>query len=125
MEALDAVSFGYTIQGIEPIITFDELGIYKLLCRYEDREELKRFIHPSLLKLKKYDDETNNQLLETLEMYIMSNQNAVKTAEGLFIHYKTMLYRLNRIKEITDLNLEDRSTMLEIEVGLKILKIID
>lgn len=124
-EALDAVKFENTIQGMDSIISFDELGIYKLLLRYENRDELERFIHPSLLKLKKYDDETNNQLLETLEAYLISNQNAVKTAEALFIHYKTMLYRLNRIKEITNLDIEDRSNMLEIEVGLKILKIIN
>lgn len=123
-EALDAFKFGHTIHGIDPINTFDELGIYKLLCRYENREELENFIHPTLKKLVAYDKDTNNQLLETLEMYLVSNQNAVKAAEELFIHYKTMLYRLNRIKEITNLNLEDRSSMLEIEVGLKILRIL-
>lgn len=123
-EALDAVKFSQNREDIEPIITFDDLGIYKLLCRYKNRQELEGFIHPALVKLKKYDAETNNQLLETLEMYLMCNQNAVKTAKELFIHYKTMLYRLNRIKEITNLNLEDRGSMLEIEVGLKIIHIV-
>lgn len=124
-EAVDAVKIGSTIFGSAPIITFEELGIYKLLCRYENREELERFVHPALLNLRNYDKETNNQLVETLEIYLSCNQNAVKTAEELFIHYKTMLYRLNRIKEIMQLDIEDRSYMLEIEVGLKILRIID
>lgn len=123
-EAVDAFNFGHTIHGIESINTYNELGIYKLLCRYENREELENFLHPALKKLVDYDKDTNNQLLETLEVYLASNQNAVKAAEELFIHYKTMLYRLNRIKEITNLNIEDRSSMLEIEVGLKIINII-
>lgn len=124
-EAIDSVKIGSKIFGSEPIVTFEELGIYKLLCRYENREELERFVHPALLNLRNYDKETNNQLVETLEIYLSCNQNAVKTAEELFIHYKTMLYRLNRIKEIMQLDIEDRSYMLEIEVGLKILRIID
>lgn len=125
LEALDAVSFGDRIFGKGSITNFEELGIYKLLCRYQNREELVRFVHPALLKLKEYDDDKNNELLDTLEMYLSCNLNAVKTAEELFVHYKTVLYRLNRIKEITKLDIEDRSNMLEIEVGLKVLHIIN
>lgn len=124
-EAIDAVNFGDRIFGKDSITTFEELGIYKLLCRYEDREELEKFVHPALLILKEYDKDKNNELIDTLEMYLTCNLNAVKTAEELFVHYKTVLYRLNRIKEITNLDIENRGHMLEIEVGLKILRIIN
>lgn len=124
-EAVDAVNHGQRIFGEGSIITFDELGIYKLLCSYDDRDKLKEFVHPSLLKLYEYDEDKNNELISTLEMYLNCNLNAVKTAEELFVHYKTVLYRLNRIKEITNLDMEDRQKMLEIEVGLKIMRIIN
>ncbi|WP_353097366.1 PucR family transcriptional regulator ligand-binding domain-containing protein [Tissierella praeacuta] len=124
-EAKDAVDFGCRIFGKDCIITFDELGIYKLLCGYENREDLRKFVHPALWILKEYDKEKNNELIDTLEKYLSCNLNAVKTAEELFVHYKTVLYRLNRIREITNLDIEDRANMLEIEVGLKILRIIN
>ena len=107
-EALDAVNYSKSIFGEGSITVFDELGIYKLLCGYEDRDKLKEFVHPSLLKLYEYDKDKNNELMNTLEMYLKCNLNAVKTAEELFVHYKTVLYRLNRIKEITNLDMEDR-----------------
>ncbi|MDU5082027.1 PucR family transcriptional regulator [Tissierella carlieri] len=124
-EAKDAVNFGYRIFGKDFITTFEELGIYKLLCRYENRDDLKKFVHPSLWILKEYDKDKNNELIDTLEKYLHCNLNAVKTAEELFVHYKTVLYRLNRIKELTNLDIENRANMLEIEVGLKILRIIN
>ncbi len=125
LEAKDAVNFGHRIFGRDSIVTFEELGIYKLLCKYEDREELKKFVHPALWALKEYDKDKNNELIDTLEKYLSCNLNAVKTAEELYVHYKTVLYRLNRIKELTNLDIEDRGKMLEIEVGLKILRIIN
>ncbi|WP_312906617.1 PucR family transcriptional regulator [Tissierella praeacuta] len=124
-EAMDAVNFGYRIFGKDSIVTFEELGIYKLLCRYQDREELNKFVHPALWTLKEYDKDKNNELIDTLEKYLSCNLNAVKTAEELYVHYKTVLYRLNRIRELTNLDIEDRGKMLEIEVGLKILRIIN
>lgn len=124
-EAKDAVNFGHRIFVRDSIATFEELGIYKLLCRYEDREALKKFVHPDIWILKEYDNDKNNELIDTLEKYLQCNLNAVKTAEELFVHYKTVLYRLNRIKELTNLDIEDRAKMLEIEVGLKILRIIN
>lgn len=124
-EAEDAVNFGYRIFGRGSVVTFEELGIYKLLCRYEDRETLRKFVHPALWLLKEYDKDKNNELIDTLEKYLECNLNAVKTAEELFVHYKTVLYRLNRIKELTNLDIENRMNMLEIEVGLKILRIIN
>lgn len=124
LEAKDAVNFGKRIFGTNSITAFDELGIYKLLCSYGDREELKKFIHPALLKLQEYDKDRNNDLINTLEMYMGCNLNAVKTAEELFVHYKTVIYRLNRIKEIISLDIENRGNMLEIEIGLKILRVL-
>lgn len=124
-EAKDAVNFGQRVFGSNSITVFDELGVYKLLCSFENRAELNNFVNPALLKLKEHDKDKNNELIETLEMYMKCNLNAVKTAEELFVHYKTVLYRLNRIKEIINLDIENREAMLEIEVGLKILRIMN
>ncbi|WP_409227339.1 PucR family transcriptional regulator [Gudongella sp. SC589] len=123
-ESKDAAIFGKRIFGEDSTSVFEELGIYRMLCSFEDRDALEGFIPESLRKLKSYDKDKNNELMDTFEMYLKCNLNAVKTAEELYVHYKTVLYRLNRIKELTGLDIEDRDKMLEIEVGLKIMKII-
>jgi purine catabolism regulator len=123
-ESKDAAIFGKRIFGEDSTSVFEELGIYRMLCSFEDRDALEGFIPESLRKLKSYDKDKNNELMDTFEMYLKCNLNAVKTAEELYVHYKTVLYRLNWIKELTGLDIEDRDKMLEIEVGLKIMKII-
>lgn len=124
-EAKDAVNYGYRIFGNNAITIYDDLGVYRLLCEYDNREELKKFLHPALVKLQEYDREKNNELIDTLEMYMECNLNALKTSEKLFVHYKTVLYRLNKIKELTNLEIDDRNRMLEVEIGLKIMHIIN
>ena len=50
--------------------------------------------------------------------------NPIKTSQVLFNHYKNIMYCLERIKEITNMNVEDAEEMLEVQVGLKILKLV-
>ena len=124
-EATDAASFGKMVYGDEVVIEYDQLGVYRLLCQFKDPEELKRFIHPALMKLSKYDTDKNNDLIRTLEVYLSHNANAKKTAEELFIHYKTVQYRINRIKEIMGIEFESKIYKMEIEMGLKIINLLD
>ena len=124
-EAKDALNFGHKIIGKDSIKVYEELGIYKLLCSYENREDLMKFVPQPLIELKEYDKKKNGTLIETLETYLACNLNSTKTAEELFVHYKTVNYRLNKIREITNLDISERGKILEIEVGLKILRIIE
>lgn len=65
------------------------------------------------------NEEHNTQLLYTLETYFNNCQNSVKTSKALFIHRNTLLYRLDRIAEILDLNYNDSEQMLTFQLALK------
>lgn len=124
-EAIDATAFGKMVFGNDAVIQYNQLGVYRLLCQYNNVDELKKFIHPALMVLSKYDQDKNNDLIRTLEVYLSHNANAKKTAEELFVHYKTIQYRINRIKEIMSIDFEDKQYKLEIEMSLKILNLLD
>nr|MDA8227776.1 helix-turn-helix domain-containing protein [Desulfitobacterium hafniense] len=123
-EAHDAILFGQMIHGQEVIISYSELGIFRLLCGVSDKSSLLSFVPGPLKKLQEYDNENQSDLLKTLEVFFDCNGNASKAAKELFVHYKTILYRLERIKELTNLDLEKTNNRLELEIGLKILKLI-
>ena len=59
--------------------------------------------------------------MDTLTAYYSANCNAAKAAKSLFIHYKTMLNRLDRIAQILDCDYNDSHIRLEIEMGLQII----
>ncbi|TGE33460.1 PucR family transcriptional regulator [Desulfosporosinus sp. Sb-LF] len=123
-EAQDSITFGRMIQGQHVIGAFSELGVFRILCKFAERNELQNFVPKPLLKLIEYDKANETDLLKTLEIFLECNGNASKAAKKLFIHYKTILYRLERIKEITGMDLEINEHRLEIEMGLKIIHLL-
>ena len=121
-EVLDVNALAY-VQN--QILSFEELGIYRLLYQFKhDNNRLKEFIPASLQRLLDYNKTNREQLIETLEMYLQCQQNVSRSADRLFVHYKTVSYRLDRIKEITQMDYEDANEMLSVQVGLKILEIL-
>ncbi|NLW07481.1 MAG: hypothetical protein GX039_05835, partial [Clostridia bacterium] len=124
-EALDALRFGRIVNGRGSVTVFSELGIFRLLCQVPDRNILLSFIPESLKKLIRYDQKNKTELARTLEVYLDNNGSLKKSAEQLIVHYKTMFYRIERIREITGLDLESNITRLELQVGYKVLQLLD
>ena len=48
-----------------------------------------------------------------------------KVSEEMYTHYNTIIYRMQRIKEITELDLDDPNQRLNIQIALKILNILN
>jgi hypothetical protein len=76
---------------------------------------------PELLALEKYDQEHDTDYYHTLRMYLKNNLHHVQTAKELFIHRSTFLYRLERIRDITGLDINDFSKKWYILLSLKLL----
>lgn len=68
--------------------------------------------HEGLLELKKHDKENQTQYMETLRVYLEQHLSATQAARELFIHRSTFLYRLDRIKEILQSELDDPEEIL-------------
>jgi len=124
-EAQDALTYGAMLHKESSIVGFSELGVFRVLCKFAEGNSLEEFLPKSLLKILNYDQENNAELLYTLQVFLECNGNASKAAKELFIHYKTILYRLDRIKEVTQLDLEDNKNRLELEMGLKMLHLLN
>ncbi len=124
-KAHDALELGEILNGKNAITAFSELGIFRLLSQIGDFTLLKTFIPASLQKLLDYQQANKNDLVQTLKIFLKCNQNATKTAQILYIHHKTAVYRLDRIKEITGMKFEDPEEMLSVQVGLKIMELLE
>ncbi len=74
-----------------------------------------------LLELKKHDEENQTQYMETLRVYLEQHLSATQAARELFIHRSTFLYRLDRIKEILQSELDDPEEIFYLELSLRLL----
>ena len=121
-EAESSVQIGPRLMD-DDIIVFDQLGIFKILIHKNIYEEIERFYHETLDPLLQYDAKKGTELIRTLDAYFENNSNINRTSEVLFTHYNTVLYRMERIREITGMDLNNPNDRLNLELALKVRKI--
>lgn len=118
-DAIRTVRIGKAITSNE-IVTFDELGIFKILSQDSLTDELIDFYNTTLKTLVDYDSKKSTELVKTLDSYFRNNGNLTRISEQLFAHYNTILYRIGRIVEITGMDLENPNHRLNLEIAIKI-----
>lgn len=99
---------------------YKDIWIYDLLLSHGN---LNRLCAKSIKKLAEHDKKNNEDLLNTLKVYLDNMGKNNITSEKLFIHRNTLKYRLNRIQEIIECDLKDPSVRLRIELSFRMLNI--
>lgn len=124
-EARNAIRLGQLSCENKSVFLFENLGIYKILCQVNRMEELEYYTKDNVLKLKQYDLENNSEYFKTMEAFIKFNGNINETAKYLCVHYNTVKYRLNVIRKILNLNIEDPDIRLDFLIGIKIVNLLE
>ena len=123
IDSIKAISTGRILnRGL--VTNFESLGIYKILSQDHLTEELEKFYDGTIKPLVDYDKKKSTELTKTLESYFHNNGNLKKMSDELFTHYNTILYRVGRIMDITHMDLEDQDDRLNLEISLKIKKLL-
>ena len=106
------------------VVHYSNLGFFQIFGKIDDMTELERCIPETLKKLYLYDDEHKGDLITTLQMYLRNNQSIKKTAGAMFVHYRTISYRLEKIKQISGINFDNANEVLAVSNGLIIYKML-
>ncbi len=117
-EARQAQSMARRLAEPNPLY-FGELNVYRLLFQLEYSPELASFCEEIVGKLVEYDRAQGTDLIETLSAYFSHKGNLSQTAEAMFVHRNTLLYRMERIREISGLDLDNPETRLSIQIALR------
>lgn len=117
-DARQSLTLGRRLYGGGHVTDYDELGIYRLILAAESLPELRTFHNESLSSLIDYDRQHNSNLVQTLEAYFQANCSPKEAASILQVHRNTVLYRLERIAEITGQNLDDSDVRLRLHLAL-------
>jgi sugar diacid utilization regulator len=104
------------------VVTFEDLGFYRLLFQISDRAELRAFVDQVLGPLLEYDQKHRTDFVQTISTYLANNNSLQATAKELFVHVNTAAYRLQRIQTITGLDLSKTEDCLLARVALMILE---
>jgi DNA-binding PucR family transcriptional regulator len=122
-EARRALDVSRGLRRRDQTVALEELGLYGLLFRREDQEELARFSDRLLGAVIAYDRRRGTRLVETLDVYLSEGAGFRATARRLGIHLNTLRARLQRIEEVAGLDLADPRTRLDLQIALEIARV--
>ena len=118
-EAQIALEVAKVFDTERSIVSYDNLGIARLiyqlpttLCDMFLKEVFKQGSIESL------DQET----LFTIQSFFENNLNVSETSRGLFVHRNTLVYRLEKIRKITGLDLRKFDDAIVFKVALMVKK---
>lgn len=99
---------------------FGDLAFYQLLTGLRGSQEADRFYRRTLGRLLAHDEAHNAELVSTLNAFFSCHGNLSQTATSLHIHRNTLTYRLDRISEITRLDLNDPDARFSLQLAIKL-----
>src|SRR5215213_7187508 len=125
-EAEVALEIGHRIYGPSSTSTFDGTGTYKLLFRVlqENPDELEAFYSETLEPVVLYDSRYGTDLVQTLTTYLDNDASTVRTAGDLFAHRHTIRYRLDRVGELTGLDVDKSEDRERLTLGIKAMQLL-
>lgn len=120
-EARRAVRGARALGRTGEVVSRDALGVYGILL-LEEGGELVTFAERVLAPLLDYDTRQNANLVETLDVYLDCGGNVTEAARRLILHVNSLYYRLGRIRELGDYDLDDAETRFELQLALRALR---
>ena len=116
-ESQIAIEVGKVFESEKEIVSYENLGIGRLiyqlpttLCEMFLSEVFK---HGSLETLDK-------ETLQTIQIFFENNLNVSETSRQLFVHRNTLVYRLEKIKKLTGLDLREFDHAITFKVALMV-----
>jgi len=116
-EAQIAIEVGKVFETEKEIVSYENLGIGRLiyqlpttLCEIFLTEVFK---HGSIETLDK-------ETLQTIQVFFENNLNVSETSRKLFVHRNTLVYRLDKIKKLTGLDLRQFDHAITFKVALMV-----
>jgi len=125
-EAKDAVSIANELGDREQTTYYGDLKLFQFLLALKERnlDTMRRFYSETLGPLVEHDQRKQGDLIRTLNGFFRANGNLAAAAEGLDVHRNTLVYRLERISELTGLDLDDADNRLILNLALKVQRVL-
>ena len=118
-EAGVAIDVGKVFDTEKTIITYENLGIGRLI--YQLPTVMCEMFLQEVFK-KNPIDALDQETLFTINKFFENNLNVSETARKLFVHRNTLVYRLEKIKKLTGLDLREFDDAITFKVALMVKK---
>lgn len=116
--AVEALTTLQMIRARRGVCFYGHIEILKMFGQIHWRESSIVLDNRHFQQLIQYDRANSSNYLQTLRVYLSNNCNVTQTARQLFLHRHTLINRLEKIEEISDLHLDDYYSRLYMSIAL-------
>lgn len=116
IQALNVVNSRFWEEGFS---MFEDLGSYTIFSQFKEMKAIQLFLKKYMEPLLKYSEDKSIDLFQTLYVFLQNNGNVKVTAEDLFIHRSSLLYRLEKIESLLAEDLNNAEVRLNLMMAFK------
>lgn len=103
------------------LVYFEGYFLEHIFSQCTDTGLLAASVHPDLLRLLEYDRTSGTEYTHTLRLYLSNNRNAAAAAAELHIHRSTFFYRLGKMEELFDIQINSGKDLFAYEYSFRVL----
>lgn len=121
-QAVESINSGKRTNPDQNIFNYENVVMQHIISICEKEAPLKSFCLPNLDKLKIYDTSKGTDFYNTLHYFANKFNNPTELAKDLNLHRNTLYYRIKKIEEILDIDLNNTDTLFRVYFSFKILE---
>ena len=125
LQACQAIAYGRRINTESCWYFYRDYSVYHAIDLYSREHDLLELCHPAVKELYLSKKDSDRELLETLDAYILYMKNVAQITDNLHIHKSTLFYRIGKIRSLTGSELSDGDEWLQLSFSMKVIRFLD
>lgn len=121
-QSLCALKAGTHLHQGETLYFYHKYDLFRIADSCAAKDNIMHYCHPSIFTLIEYDQKYQTDYTRSLYVYLISLGNLSESASKLRIHRNTMIYRIEKIQEILNVDLNSSDTVLHLHMSFKLLE---
>lgn len=122
LESDKALGMGQLFHSQERLFFYDKFSVYHALEVCGKQQNTMDFCHSAIFILATYDRLHGTSLLDTLHAFLFCHHSTAEASAKLFIHRNTMNNRMEKITELTGVDLQDAEATFHLMFSFHILE---
>lgn len=104
----------------DKVLFYEDMEVLHILGHPVIKQDALAYANGILSSIDETDSKKRDDFIDTIRAYFEAGGNLRRVSEILFTHYNTVLYRINRIRDVYGVDLRDPDTAFDFQLALKI-----
>lgn len=121
VQAMNSLEIGLQSNSTNWYYNFEDMTLPYIWKQATLEMDAVNLYHPAIRTLMEYDRKEETNLVQTVFAFMRNRYNVTRTAQALYIHRTTLLFRLDRIEILTGLKWDSWKDRLHLAVTFELL----